>query len=190
MSPPDRSGPPPTFRGYLFAEVASAMQKSIRRRDEEGALFWSVELDRSGYGEYVWRRLRLICSEDVGLAEPLLPAVIRSLYENWTDARKKRDDKQESWRLFLIHAVLLLSRARKSRVVDHALIHFYNDNTVRPIPDIARDKHTVAGRQLGRSRSHFFDEASLLADPETGELSEAPTLPDRYRDRARKAIGG
>lgn len=30
--------------------------------------------------------------------------MIRSLYENWTDARKKRDDKQESWRLFLIHA--------------------------------------------------------------------------------------
>jgi replication-associated recombination protein RarA len=188
MTPPDRSGPPPTFRGYLFAEVASAMQKSIRRGDEEAALYWSIELDRSGYGEYVWRRLRIICSEDVGLAEPLLPAVIRALYENWSQARKKRDDRQESWRLFLVHGVILLSRAKKSRIVDHALIYFYADDTTRPIPDIALDKHTAAGKRLGRGWDHFFDEAALLADPETGELSEAPTLPDRYRDRARKAM--
>jgi replication-associated recombination protein RarA len=35
--------------GYLLGEVASALQKSIRRGDEDGALFWSTELDLSGY---------------------------------------------------------------------------------------------------------------------------------------------
>jgi hypothetical protein len=92
------SGIPPTIRGFEFAEVASSMQKSIRRGDEEGALYWAIELDRSDYGEYIWRRLRIICSEDVGLAEPLMPAVIRALYDNWVDAKKKKDDRQESWR--------------------------------------------------------------------------------------------
>lgn len=179
---------PPTLRGYDFGECSSAVQKCIRRGDEEGALYFAVELDRSGYGEYIWRRLRIMCSEDIGLAEPHLPATIRALYDNWTDARKKRDDKQESWRLFLVHAVLLLVRAKKSRIVDHALITFYGEDTKREIPDVARDKHTLAGKRQGRGWDHFFEEGTLLTDHETGELTEAPTLPDPYRERAKAAL--
>ena len=52
--------------GYKLGEVASALQKSIRRGDEPQALFWSTELDLSGYTEYAWKRLRIITSEDIG----------------------------------------------------------------------------------------------------------------------------
>lgn len=42
-----------TRDGYLNSEVTSALQKCIRRGDEDGALFWATELDLSNYGEYV-----------------------------------------------------------------------------------------------------------------------------------------
>ena len=34
----------PTVRGYDMKEVVSALQKAIRRSDDESALFWAVEL--------------------------------------------------------------------------------------------------------------------------------------------------
>jgi replication-associated recombination protein RarA len=46
------------------------MQKCIRRGLERDALFWATELDRSNFGEYVWKRLRIIASEDIGIADP------------------------------------------------------------------------------------------------------------------------
>jgi hypothetical protein len=53
-------------------------------------LYWAVELDESGWGEYCFFRLFVILSEDIGLAEPLMPAVIAALYENWQALRKRR----------------------------------------------------------------------------------------------------
>jgi hypothetical protein len=180
---------PPTWRGYEFGEVASALQKSIRRGDEDAALYWAVELDQSGYGEYVWKRLRVVCSEDVGIAEPTMPATIAALYATWKELRKKRDDRQEPWRLMLCHAVILLARAKKSRLVDHALLVHYNaEDERRPVPDVARDKHTRSGRRKRRGWSHFFEQGTLLADPDTGELTEEGSIPDPYRERARAAL--
>jgi replication-associated recombination protein RarA len=164
------------------------MQKCVRRGDEDEALYWATELDRSGYGEYVWRRLRIMCSEDVGVAEPNLPANIRALYDNWSDARKKKDDRQESWRLFLVHAVILLTRASKSRIVDHALLAYYSENDVREIPDVALDKHTLAGKRKRRGWDHFFGDGSLLVNHDTGELQSEPVLDDPYRERAIAAM--
>ncbi|WP_226591626.1 hypothetical protein [Microseira wollei] len=97
-----------TTNGYNFSEVASAFQKSIRRGIEAEALYWGTELDQSGYGEYVWKRMRIIVSEDIGLAEPMLPAVIWSLYQMWVAHRQKKDEKHHPERLFLIHGILLL----------------------------------------------------------------------------------
>jgi replication-associated recombination protein RarA len=152
--------------GYDFGEVASALQKSVRRGLEGDALFWATELDISGYGEYVWKRLRIITSEDVGLAETNMPAVIGALYDNWKELRKKKDVKHGPERLFLVHAVLLLCRARKSRIVDNALIIYYEaKRESKEIPDYARDKHTLAGKRLGRGWTHFFEEGTRLENP-------------------------
>ena len=45
-----------TKNGYDFYEVASALQKSIRRNDVVVAAFFGVELWQSGFGNYVWKR--------------------------------------------------------------------------------------------------------------------------------------
>jgi len=166
--------------GYKLGEVASALQKCIRRGLEPEALFWATELDLSGYGEYCWKRLRIITSEDVGLAEPVLPAIIQSLYEAWSDQRKKKDEHHGPERLFLVHAVLVLARARKSRLVDHALINFYEarEQMKRDIPDFALDKHTARGRLKRRGHEHFWTEGA--------KLSNAGDVVDAYYNLARR----
>ena len=113
-----------TLGGYLNSECTSAMQKCIRRGLEEEALFWATDLDLAGYGAYVWKRLRIIASEDIGLADPNLWVQVRVLYE-----RKK--DRSPAERLFLVQAVLLCVRAKKSR-------------------DFALDMHTSRGRRMDR----------------------------------------
>ena len=170
-----------TRRGYEFPEVSSAMQKSIRRADEDGALYWATELDMSGFGEYVWKRLRIIASEDVGIAAAVSGTVF-ALYQNWIDQRKKKDKNHAPERLFLVHAVILLCRSKKSRIVDHALITYYHGNLPkRPIPDYALDKHTPKGRARGRSWDHFWTEGTKLVNSE---------LPDPYLDSAKEATTG
>jgi replication-associated recombination protein RarA len=165
-----------TVGGYKCEEVSSAMQKCIRRGLEEDALFWATELDLTGFGEYVWKRLKIIASEDVGLEEGSLRAVLmRALYENWLEQRKKADTKHAPERLFLVHAVLALSRSYKSRVVDNALIVFYEGaRAKREIPDFALDRHTQRGRRLKRGWEHFFTEG-------VGDKM----IPDIYGERAR-----
>lgn len=156
----------PTPGGYTCGEVASAFQKCIRRGLEEDALFWATELDLAGYGEYVWKRLRIIVSEDIGLAEPGLAADLRALYDNWLDQRKKKDERHGPERLFLVHAVLRCARAQKSRMVDHALIVMYEGRREhREIPDFALDRHTSRGRRRQRGWKHFWEEGAHLTNP-------------------------
>jgi hypothetical protein len=182
-----------TPHGHRCDEAASALQKSVRRGLEREALYWAVQLDTAGYGGYTWKRLRAIASEDVGLADSQAAVIVRALYENWLEARKGKVRAGEEgdldphargeWvpgaRLYLVHAVLYLARAPKSRIVDHAVMAFYEGDPPRiEVPDWALDKHTRRGRQLGRGQAHFFEEGALLV----GE-----TLPDPYAAEGRAA---
>lgn len=164
--------------GYKCAEVASALQKSIRRGLEEDALFWATELDLAGFGEYVFKRLRIIASEDVGLADNSAAVTIQALYQSWLQQRKKKDERHGPERLFLIHAVMVLSRAPKSRMVDHALIVNYEASRAhREIPDYALDRHTSRGRARKRAWQHFWEQGARLEN-------RAP-LNDPYEARAK-----
>jgi replication-associated recombination protein RarA len=153
-----------TLNGYEFFECSSALQKSIRRGLEDDALFWAVELSKSNFNEYIWKRLKIISSEDVGFADPLISSEINSLYQMWKDLAKKKDDKHYPERLFLVHAVIMLSRAKKSRYVDWQTCYAFgcHESRFRPIPDFALDKHTKSGRKLGRSMAHFIEEGCKL----------------------------
>lgn len=152
-----------TKNGYDFFECTSSFQKSIRRGDEDNALFWAVELYISNYAEYVWKRMFVMLSEDIGLSNPVLPQQVWALYGIYSQLQKKAD-KHEPEKLHFIHAVLLLVRSPKSRLVDWALIHAFrkhNDNLIEPM-DCALDKHTRRGKQMGRGFDHFFAEGCKL----------------------------
>lgn len=152
-----------TKKGYGFFEATSAFQKAIRRNDEAMALYLMTEFFTSGYEEYVWKRIKIICSEDVGLAAPTMPATIQALYQSYQDLKKDYKENRPE-RLFLTHAVILLCRCKKSRLVDYATIKCYrgHDGTHMPLPDYAYDMHNVRGKQMGRGIDHFYNEGTHL----------------------------
>jgi len=49
-----------TLGRYFNSECTSVLQKCIRIGMEGQALFWDTELDSSGLGEYLWKRLRIM----------------------------------------------------------------------------------------------------------------------------------
>lgn len=163
-----------TVRGFQLGECVSALQKAVRRGDEQGALTWAVEIDQSGFGSMLWSRILVITSEDIGIAEPHLPAVIRSLYDNY-QTFVKRNNPNMPERLFVVHAVMLLARAKKSRIVDNAIWATYGipEPLVAEIPDYALDGHTARGRSLkagntaetNREAFHLENEADVGPNP-------------------------
>jgi len=180
-----------TPAGHLCGEAASALQKSIRRGEEREALYWASELDLAGFGNYVWKRLRIIASEDVGLASTETVIAVRVLYENWREEVKKTKPPYEGFvRIFLVHTVCLLCRAPKSRMLDHALIVTYaGEREPLEVPDHALDMHTAKGRRLGRGAQHFLAEGAKLAneadvdDPYHDEAERILLNPPRRRPR-------
>ena len=176
----------PTPHGHDFGEAASALQKSIRRSLDDEAVYWAAQLDLGGYPHYVWRRLYVIASEDIGMAEPEAIVQVRALHSAWRELKEndKKGSQQANMRLFMAQAVMVLARARKSRLINDATQH-WNDGEDhhfrREVPDYALDMHTKRGRQLGRGLKHFFDESSRLVDPGTGE--DVTRRDDEYERR-------
>ena len=162
---------PRTQKGYDMFEVLSALQKEIRRGNEYEAVYWAAELE-SFNPEALWNRLRVIASEDIGLADPYASLIVDVLEKQYTA------DKKNS-RLFLVHAVLYLARSPKSRIVDNLLSVVYNDEERLEIPDYALDMHTYRGRKMGRGYEHFFDEGTKL---------EKQALADPYEKKAIEAL--
>ena len=167
-----------TKHGYDFYEVLSALQKEIRRGNEYEAVFWAVELESFNV-KTLWNRLRVIASEDIGLANPCAVIVVNMLKNNYFESRNLEGD---SYRLFLVNAVLFLARSAKSRIVDDLLITVYGDiegGKLLKIPDYALDKHTVRGRTIGRGFEHFLKEGAKLEN----EVLENP-----YKESATRIL--
>lgn len=181
--------------GYTNGEVASALQKEIRRGNERGALFWASELELAGAGAYVWKRLLIIASEDVGIADSNVAVQVRALYENWLEVSKKTSIEYAGfYRVFMFHAVCILARAPKSRMLDHALmVMFAGDRDTPPIPDYALDVHTSEGRKKGRGLQHFLDvgakleNVSPIPDPYAVEGRARLLADEKSRKRQKKA---
>lgn len=167
--------PQKTIGGHNGYQVVSALQKCIRRGLEQDALFWATELwescgvskDKNGNRqdgrEYIWHRLRVIASEDVGLADNNACVQVSALYSNFV--RNPNHAKIYFW-----HAVLLLARAPKSRIVDHAGIAITKGpRPKREIPPFAKDNH--AGGPMNWSES-FKLENCTLDDPYEAEARQ------------------
>ncbi len=156
-------GSPLTPRGYHLDEVISALQKEIRRGKEYEAVYWAVELE-SFNAKALWNRLRVIASEDVGVAEPHATLIVSALESAYWYAKEKKKDESK---LFFVNAVLILARAPKCRVADDLTIALYG-NMERgerlEMPDYAVDKHTFRGRKMGRRMKHFVEEGSKIAN--------------------------
>lgn len=164
-----------TVRGYAMLDVASALQKAIRRADARLAGYWAIELFESGYREYVWRRLLTVSAEDCW---GVITHEVEALFRSWQliDQQKKG-----AGRIFVAKATILLAQARKCRDADHLTNLVYDPKAVdearleadldearrlpEQIPDYAFDCHTADGKRAGKTKRDFFIEEQKALKP-------------------------
>jgi hypothetical protein len=166
-----------TERGDLLSEVISALQKEIRRGEEESAMYFALELVPK-FESYLWRRLNVIVQEDIGIANVQLLMLIPSQEEQFM--RFRAEGKDGTARLILANAILTMCRSPKSRLADHfqcAVNQRRLHTERRPIPDYGLDKHTSRGRKMGRGVEHWRDVGCVLIPP-------AADVEDAYADEA------
>lgn len=176
-----------TRHGYNDDELVSALQKDIRRGNEQQAMHWALELGaegKSGFGQLA-SRLTVIAYEDVGLGDPVVVQRACSAIRDMRDMY--RNDRGE-WRMALAYIVLLLCRSRKSRISCHFLQVMQHRHETGPpdVPDYALDMHTSAGALQGRTKGstrgvqHFIEEGERLVNE--------GSVDDIYRDEAAELL--
>ncbi len=177
-------------------DQVSALIKSVRGSDPDAALYWLVTLLESGESaRFLARRLVILASEDVGLADSNALVVAEAA------ARAVEFVGLPEARLTLAHATLYLSLAPKSNSATRALgavTAAIRAGGVAPVPAHLRDSHYAAAANLGFGVEyrypHDFDNAWVAQEylPEavagqrfyeaTGHGAEAG-LAARWRER-------
>lgn len=162
--------PRQTENGYPFDEVASALQKTIRRGLEEEAMYWAIEME-SKFPDYLWKRLQIISVEDIGIADPQVVLYVAEMRRLYQEIKKEFDKepgrKSRSFRMALSNAILALCRAKKTRIGDEFQIVIYGRREAGwklEAPDYALDMHTSRGRRLKRGQEHFWSEGVKLSN--------------------------
>lgn len=167
-----------TQRGYDFYEVASALQKSIRRNDVKMAGYMALELFPK-YTEYCWKRLLTISAED---CHPMVTQEIKALYDSFWVINKGKSRDELKGRIFISKAVIILCRCGHNRDADILSNYIYDkkisvsDEEIErifdeirkdnyQIPSYVYDCHTLKGKKMGKTKEDFFiEEEKSLAN--------------------------
>ena len=152
-----------TRNGYEADEVISALQKCIRRAKEEEACMFAYELYISSpeLEEKMWRRLLTISVEDIGMGNPMAAVIVNNLFQ----MRKNFDYADGDRPMYFIHAIRYLAQCEKDRSSDllkNICIKSFAMGKFPEIPDVALDKHTRRGQEMGRDSFHFLHDASKV----------------------------
>ena len=128
-------------------DQVSAFIKSIRGSDPDAALYWMVTLLESGESaRFLARRLVILASEDVGLADPSGILIAEAC------ARAVEFIGLPEARLTLAHATLALAIAPKSNSVTRALgaaTSSVQAGGTLEVPAHLRDAHYAGARTMG-----------------------------------------
>jgi hypothetical protein len=153
-----------TKRGHNMYDMASMLQKAIRRGEVQMAGYAAYELFGS-YHTYLWRRLIIISAEDCwGIITKEIIALKAA--DDELNKRKQGYDKDH---IFVSKAIVLLCLARKNRDGCYVACNFMNpDSLVSPdeiehvdiatcelldgeIPGYVFDCHTLRGKRHGET---------------------------------------
>ncbi len=141
-------------QGDQHYDVISAFIKSIRGSDADAALHYLARMLEAGEDpRFVARRLVILASEDVGLADPtaLVTAVAAAQAVQLIGLPEAR--------LALAQAVIALAVAPKSNAVIQALDAATADvraGRVGPVPPHLRDAHYPGARALGHGSTYRY----------------------------------
>ena len=157
--------------GDYFYDQISALHKSIRGTDPDGALYWLCRMLEAGCDpRYVARRLIRMASEDIGNADP------RALALALDGAQAYERLGTPEGELALAQAVAYLACAPKSNAVYKAFSSAMSDAVESgslEVPVHLRNAPTGLARQLGHGRGYRY------AHDEPGGYTPGQTyLPD------------
>jgi putative ATPase len=161
-------------QGDQHYDVISAFIKSIRGSDADAALHYLARMVEAGEDpRFIARRLVILASEDVGLADPTaLPTAVAA-------AQAVQLIGLPEARLNLAQAVIALSLAPKSNAVIRAIDAASADvraGKVGPVPAHLRDAHYPGARKLGHGRGYRY------AHDEPFGVAEQQYAPDVVAD--------
>lgn len=180
--------------GYEFSEVASSLQKCLRRGYEYEASFWVYILHESSYYKYAWKRLLIVASEDVGNGSPEIAQLVHSLQQNYhyciTSVNRGKNDAL----VFLLQAVMAICRAEKSREADslaNLIRTRYEQGERLEVQSYALDMHTKRGREIhGEWTAGTADDIVERHRKWYDVFSKVkPDVGDRYLDELKKIKG-
>ncbi len=179
-----------TRSGMRLDECVSWLQKTLRRGQEEEALWIAEELFQSGFERYLLYRLWVIAYEDVGAANLPLVQLASTTYQTWLAHKRERGKEfthSGENRVFNGLLVCLIARSPKSRMADDSTqvtLAKRNSGWRPEMNELAViDEHVARGKALGRKFRHWVEIGSkcgkLAGEAEIGGpnyKSEAETM--------------
>jgi putative ATPase len=157
---------------------ASAFIKSMRGSDPDAALYWMVAMLEGGEDpNFLFRRMLILASEDVGMADPHALTVVNSAHEAFTKCGMPEG------LYFLAHACIYLSLTPKSNSTGavFSVRSEIKNNGIGSVPPHLRDKtaNSKQSRYLGvenasddyiypHSHDHHWAPQQYLPDEVTG----------------------
>ena len=135
-------------------DIISAFIKSIRGSDPDAGLYWLARMLEAGEdARYIARRMVILASEDVGLADPEAILVAEAA------ARAVEYVGLPEAAINLAHAVIHLSLAPKSNSVITALgraTDAVRNRRAGPVPMHLRDAHYRGAQVLGHGKGYVY----------------------------------
>ncbi len=135
-------------------DTISAFIKSCRGSDPDAAMYWLAKMLAGGEDpRFVARRLVILASEDVGLADPLaLPLAVAAHHACDFIGLPEAE-------LTLAHATLYIACAPKSNSATLALGEAHRvlkESPVQSVPLALRDKSGAASKQVGHGQGYRY----------------------------------
>lgn len=149
--------------GDQFYDQISAMHKSVRGSDPDGALYWMVRmLDGGCDPRYIARRVVRMAVEDISLADPRATTIALEAAQVYERLGSPEGE------LALAQAVVYLAAAPKSNAVYNAynaLRAFVKKDGTRPVPMHLRNAPTALMKELGYHAGYRYahDEPGAFA---------------------------
>lgn len=174
--------------GDQHYDVTSAFIKSIRGSDADAALHYLARMIEAGEDpRFIARRLVILASEDVGLADPsALPTAVAA-------AQAVQLIGMPEARLNLAQATIALAVAPKSNSVIRAIDAASADvraGLVGPVPAHLRDAHYGGSKQLGHGAGYKYshDQPFGIAEQQYAPESVADAAYYQPTDRGAEAV--
>ena len=154
--------------GDAHYDFVSAFIKSMRGSDPDASVYYLAAMLEGGEdARFIARRMIVLASEDIGLADP------QALVVAVAAAQAVEHVGLPEARLNLAEAAIYLARAPKSNAVITALGEATKDvreqGHVRP-PDELRDTHYYGAKKLGRGQGYIYPHS----DPRGFEVDHLP----------------